>query len=363
MRKVFCKSTEKRRKKFQIYTLIVDDDNKRYVIKEAVFEEGKSHIADIYSNYRKLCKIYPIEVIGCEKLGDDIVFPFLEGPTFDTILCKKIRSSATGNEWKEMLCEWKQFLIGTTDNIVDFDNSKSFQQIFGNGQQLLNDKALKITNFDCTGENIIITQQGIKFIDYEWVFDFPIPLEFCFFRVLKIFFLKNNSIISFEKLLKMAGILDGNKIELYEQFLDRFDMYVSYEPQQDVLYENLGKIYKTGRVLSLDGELSMKFSFPYNEILEGSKIILYGAGEVGLSYYKYIQANMKYELIAWVDKKYEKYVERGFEVSPIDTIEKKEFDYVLVAVYNDKIAHDIMDELIAKGISKERIIWKKPQYL
>lgn len=363
MRKIFCKSTEQRRRKFQIYTSVVQDDDIRYVIKEAVFDEGKEHIDTIYDNYHILSKLHPGKVVECEKIEDNIRFPFLEGTTFDEILCDKICSGIDDNDLKQIIKKWEQFLIGKPDNVVPFDNSNSFQQIFGNGYQLFGDKALKITNFDCIGENIIITQQGAHFIDYEWVFDFPIPLELCFFRVLKMFFLKNKHIISFDRLLKMAGIVDVGKIELYEKFLDAFDLYISYDEQLDILYANLGKIYKEGRILATDGETQIKFTFPYNALEEGSKLVLYGAGEVGLSYYRYLQANTKYQLIAWVDKKYEQYVKSGLEVCAVDTIEKKDFDYILIAIYNDKVAHIVMDELEQRGVEKERIIWKKPQYL
>ena len=51
MRKLYYKSTQERRRRFQIYTSIVEDDGKKYAIKEAVFSEGKKHIENIRHNY------------------------------------------------------------------------------------------------------------------------------------------------------------------------------------------------------------------------------------------------------------------------------------------------------------------------
>lgn len=228
MRKIFCKSTEQRKRAFQIYTSIVVDNNIKYVVKEPVFEEGEKHIVNIYDNYHKLSKIYPDEVVECKKYEKNIVFPFAEGKTLEEQIRNKVKL-CSDNEWSEVICEWKRLLTGPDDNIINFDNSSNFQRIFGDGEELLNDKALKITNFDCTAENIILTKQGYKFIDYEWVFDFPIPLDFCFFRVLKMFYLKNRSKVSFDELLKKAEIIDQHKIEIYEKMVDRFDLYISYD--------------------------------------------------------------------------------------------------------------------------------------
>lgn len=362
MRKVFCKSTEQRKRAFQIYTSIVVDNNIKYVVKEPVFEEGEKHIVNIYDNYHKLSKIYPDEVVECKKSGKNIVFPFAEGKTFEEQIRNKVKL-CSDNEWSEVICEWKRLLTGPDDNIINFDNSSNFQRIFGDGEELLNDKALKITNFDCTAENIILTKQGYKFIDYEWVFDFPIPLDFCFFRVLKMFYLKNRSKVSFDELLKKAEIIDQHKIEIYEKMVDRFDLYISYDTQRNIIYENLGKSYKIANMLQSDEKNVVKFISPDFDIKKKSKIVLYGAGEVGSCYYKYLQSGGEYNLVAWVDMKYEKYIKKGYEVEPVDILDTIDFDYILIAIYNDKIAHDIIDELVLNGIPKEKLLWKKPHYV
>ena len=363
MQKIFCKSTEKRRRKFQIYTSIIQDEGKKYVIKEAVYEDGKAHISTIYNNYNLLSEVHPGKVVKCAMEKDRIVFPYLDGVMYEKILCDIIRSSISDIELEELLKEWKQLLIGGAENIVEFDNSEQFQILFGNGEQLLGDKALRITNFDCIADNIVMTQHGVCFIDYEWVFDFPIPIDFCFYRLIKIFFLKHKDIVSFERLLKAAGIVDDAKASLYEKLIDHFDMYISYDEQLDIIYANLGKLFKESRILDVDKNEKKKFAFPHKLIKDGSRIILYGAGDVGCSYYSHLQDDSSIQLIAWVDKKYEQYLQRGFDVVAVDQIDKLDFDYILLAIYNDKVAHDIMLELEQRGVAKERIIWEKPQYL
>lgn len=363
MRKLYYKSTQERRRKFQIYTSIVEDDRKKYAIKEAVFEEGQGHIDNIFHNYELLRNMQQERLVSCERIEKELRFPFVDGNTFDVYLCDKIYKYGFGNEAKEVLEMWKQILVGNDQNIAVFDNNTRFQAIFGNGQEVFGDRALKITNFDCIAENIIMNNKDVYLIDYEWVFDFLIPLEFTFYRLIKMFYLNHREDISFENLLEMAQINNKNKIELYEKMLDSFYSYITYEEAEQVDYANLGKAYKVGRVLANDVTTQLKYIFPEEVIADGADIILYGAGDVGLNYYHHICANNKWKLVAWVDKRYEQYAKQGFKVCSVETIFASEFDYIVIAIYNDKIAHEIIDMLEIQGIDRKKIVWKKPQYV
>lgn len=360
MRKIYCKATELRIKKFQIYTSIIEENGKRYVTKEAIYEEGKEHIAQIFNNYFLLNYIHPGKVAECKIVDEKIRFPFLEGLQYEENLLEIFNSKCDEDKWRKVLEEWKQFIVGKTENIVLFDNSKQFQKIFGDGRILIGDASLKITNFDCIAENIIITAQGEKFIDYEWVFDFPIPLELCVYRVLKIFSLKNK--IAFAKLLEISNIKDNTKIDVYEKMLDAFDMYISYEEKEKILYSQLGKVYKEPQILNGIEDRQIKFKFPALNLKKDSSIILYGAGEVGQSYYKCIDKTT-YIFAGWVDKQYQQYVQFGYNVHPVDYLFETHFDYILLAIYNDKTAREIIEELTGRGIPEERIIWEKPRHI
>lgn len=360
MRKIYCKSTEMRRRKFQIYTSIMEENNERYVVKEAVYEEGKEHISHICNNYSILNNLHPGKVVECKSIGEKIFFSFLEGLQYEEILLKLFNATNDEEEWKKILNEWKQFIVVSKENVIPFDNNVKFQKIFGDGNLLLGDAALKVTNFDCIAENIIMTTQGERFIDYEWVFDFPIPLELCIFRVLKIFSLKEG--IAFSKLLELSDIKDIEKIEVYEKMLDSFNLYISYDESENILYSQLGKVYKEPKILSDDRDKQLKFEFPILEIEKGSSIVLYGAGEVGQSYYRHLEES-DYALTSWVDKQYKQYVQFGYDVYSVDHIFEVGFDYILLAIYNDKTAKEIITALIERGIAEEKIIWKKPRHV
>jgi FlaA1/EpsC-like NDP-sugar epimerase len=104
--------------------------------------------------------------------------------------------------------------------------------------------------------------------------------------------------------------------------------------------------------------MSGMFLFPFELVDKFSKIVLYGAGNVGCVYYRQIQYTKYCEVTAWVDRDYEK-LNGGIE-NP-DIILQREFDFVVIAINDKFITKDIIEKLCAMGIDEKRIIWRSPQ--
>ena len=99
------------------------------------------------------------------------------------------------------------------------------------------------------------------------------------------------------------------------------------------------------------------YIFPYTAIEKGSGIILYGAGEVGRSYYGQIMDNHYCNIIAWADK-------NNHESLPVihpDQLPCRNSTKILIAVKKKEVADEIRKELISLGADEERILWVSPQ--
>lgn len=94
----------------------------------------------------------------------------------------------------------------------------------------------------------------------------------------------------------------------------------------------------------------------FNEILE-KRIAIYGAGEVGQDYFLHMKRLGKQPEI-WVDKRYDTF--ENLPVRPVLDLLKFDYEYVLIAVKNQRLAETIKSELISKGIAEEKILWKEP---
>lgn len=103
--------------------------------------------------------------------------------------------------------------------------------------------------------------------------------------------------------------------------------------------------------------LDKDWVFPFSEVPRDSKIILYGAGDVGQAYYYQINKTQYCDISAWTDKRYLEWQEWGFSVCSVFEALQKEYDYVVIAVSESVMAREICRILIKSGVEQEKIIW------
>lgn len=96
------------------------------------------------------------------------------------------------------------------------------------------------------------------------------------------------------------------------------------------------------------------------EELTDRNIVIYGAGEVGRDYYKQLSAKAGIHVDAWVDKKYSKIVSDDFKVLSPESLLTMTIDCIVIAVADRCVANEIMKELVEYGMSKDKLLWKKP---
>lgn len=105
-----------------------------------------------------------------------------------------------------------------------------------------------------------------------------------------------------------------------------------------------------------------RYQFASASCLQGKRIALYGAGKVGQGYYSQISKYTNCKIVAWVDKKYQRYDREWIRVMPPEKLMESEFDILLIAVEQEQVAAEIKEEL--KSIGKKeilsKIIWEKP---
>lgn len=97
--------------------------------------------------------------------------------------------------------------------------------------------------------------------------------------------------------------------------------------------------------------------FPYMNIIEGARVIIYGAGNVGQAFVKQNEQYQFCKIVRWVDKNYFKFDKKLKIVGP-EEINDAEYDYIIIAVQVAAVAKEIRDDLCSYGIPSEKIIWK-----
>lgn len=103
--------------------------------------------------------------------------------------------------------------------------------------------------------------------------------------------------------------------------------------------------------------LCTPFYFPIEKVKEKSRIIIYGAGKVGQSYYKQLQQSKYANVVAWVDKNYReiKEIYKCDIINP-NVLNCEIYDYVVIAILDGVIKREVHDWLRAIGIPEEKIV-------
>lgn len=126
------------------------------------------------------------------------------------------------------------------------------------------------------------------------------------------------------------------------------------------LFENLLRVNEYMMDLK-DSEGLPFYAFPACQCPKGSKLIIYGAGEVGQSYHKSIMQDTYYQLSAWTDKNYKNHLSAGRNVIDMNSALSSDYDYILLAVKYHQLAEEIKTELLTLKVPADKILWFPPK--
>lgn len=92
--------------------------------------------------------------------------------------------------------------------------------------------------------------------------------------------------------------------------------------------------------------------FPYEDVKNGEKIIVYGAGQIGKSVVASLREDNYCEVVAWIDKH-----PCSDEIHTPDYLNSGiEYDHVVIGTLNRKFASEMKTKLIEMGIEESKIV-------
>ncbi len=149
-----------------------------------------------------------------------------------------------------------------------------------------------------------------------------------------------------------------NKIyTLYKYFEKEFSRFEKQDCLMEPLRKHLWHFLSTQIKQVFGLEFKNVYLFPYQLIDKGSRIILYGAGKVGQSYYEQIRKNAYCSIAAWADSN--AYKEDENIISPM-MIAEIEYSKIVIAIKSRKSAEEIIQSLVHLGVDREKIVWVEP---
>ncbi|MBR1391672.1 MAG: glycosyltransferase family 2 protein [Lachnospiraceae bacterium] len=219
---LYSKYSNERAEKFQICTQIYEDEaHQRYVVKRPCNEEAAEHVRSLRAHDAALTELYAdtrIRLNHCSLQGDEARFSYLEGRTIE----ERLDACVEEKDYLGMLGIMQSYIgeLTACAQLKPFVPTEEFYRVFGNYTLPAGLKAAPVTNIDMIFGNAIERDgDGWEMIDYEWTFDFPVPISFVVFRSLFFFLTKHSE----ESLHQM------NLYEIFHIPLELVPVYIAME--------------------------------------------------------------------------------------------------------------------------------------
>ncbi len=172
-RLLYEKLSNERNPKYNIVTDIVQRQDKRVVIKRPYLPEAAPHIHRVFDCYRGLQDTLQGSafcVNQSQLVGDTIESEFIEGEHL---------TAEDGQAYIQAVTD------AYMPSAMPFAMTPEFEKVFGTVDMPAGTLAARFLDIDLIFENIIKTDRGWEIIDYEWTFDFPIPINYVLYRAEK----------------------------------------------------------------------------------------------------------------------------------------------------------------------------------
>lgn len=249
MKKLFVKINSRYNRKYQIITSIIEEDLKKFVIKKPATPEAQKHIDNMYDGYLKVAPFFAnVEFCPVEKRAGELYFPFIQGES----LTRKFIEAMRRNDEKgyfDLIGYHMQLLDCNEENKCAFTMSNKFIEIFGDFTRLEGKKAYKKCVLDITSNNIIFQNSTIPYaIDYEWYFDFPLPVDFVKYHCIHSMYMNFVEFEDFIPFKRVLEYLDLEDIEELSKMKDSFMRYVLYEDGKNKSLDEIRFNYLKGAV-------------------------------------------------------------------------------------------------------------------
>ena len=231
---IYSKYANERANRFALRTDIVQQENGTFVVRKKAFgQAGKVHVDNIYTVGAALNDQYEDSRFvfnKCKKIEEGVELEFVKSET--------LAAQADKLLYYGKIQEVQDLIFATIDEIYKVKEKQKFQltpefvEVFGEVELQSNEGLIcaKVSDIDMLMDNIM---QGEKWtvLDYEWSFDFPIPIQFIVYRLLHYYLYASpvRSVLREHNLMQKAGISASDE-EVYYQMERHFqDVYVLYE--------------------------------------------------------------------------------------------------------------------------------------
>lgn len=224
---LYSKYSNERRDEFRIRTDIIKKSNgERIVKKSPMSKKAIGHIKKMEKMYKLLSDNWEKNAVLFNKYmetEDGIEFEYIQGKHLGEEI-KQMLNEGKRNNAIEKICTFFDVIIRAAKE--DFEETEEFKKVFGRCP-LKGVKAIDGADIDLILENIIYRDGKWNILDYEWSYNFPIPVNYILYRSLEH---QAPDEIKQLKLCDKYGISEEEKL-IYKSMEEHFMREYVYENQ------------------------------------------------------------------------------------------------------------------------------------
>lgn len=158
-----------------------------------------------------------------------------------------------------------------------------------------------------------------------------------------------------QRMRKEIGDYDAGALREFLELFEREGLLPYMRDAVDIISTQNALIEKLSRTIERQkhAKQKMEWRFPRENIPPGSKVIIYGAGDVGKSFVKQLTETNYCRVGLWVDKNNMKL---GKAIHSPTKIGGCDFDYIVVAISDEQIAREVEIYLRSIGVAQNKIV-------
>ena len=229
---IYSKYANERASQFALRTDIVCQANGELVVqKTPLSQAANAHVENIYAVGQALNKQYVNSRFcfnHCQLTTGGVALEFVTDTTLESVADKLLYAGKV-DEVEKLLFQVIEEMYKTDGN-KEFCKTAEFVEVFGEVDLPTDLPCATISDIDMIMSNIMQGERWVV-IDYEWSFDFPIPIQFIVYRLLHYYLYASpiRSVLRECNLMQKAGI-SASLEEIYYKMERHFqDVYILRE--------------------------------------------------------------------------------------------------------------------------------------
>ena len=178
---LYVKLNQGRKEKFRLLTRIVRENEEVRAEKEAMVPQAEEFVEKLEKLGTESTGSDKYRNLPCKAESGKISYPLLTGKTLHQEIAELAHKGEI-EEIKILLKKFYQEFFGAR-KVMDY-RTEEFCEVFGEYPGRSDYECVCPANVDLICSNIFMGENGNQIIDYEWMFDFPVPVNFIMWRLI-----------------------------------------------------------------------------------------------------------------------------------------------------------------------------------